>query len=383
MGVFTIRFMANPILGGHRYDARKIFEDIQFLRTAIQRLDKNDKEARSALINSLRNKRAAMRIPHISRFCQISHKQAKQPILIPALTDVGHTKELYADIKSKRAHLEEQVRNIRAARRHVKTVHKQIHNVAYHIVGGTHSRSDQFLEMKSTIGHKKLSTYQYPKSLDAHIGVEIEFLCPYGERTEVNGFFVEAKLTDKVRIMTDRTVQEKGLYGWEACIIAKEHSYRGIVEDVCQVLKNMKASVNSSCGLHIHIDARKRDVKTLYHNMVSSQELFFRLTTPDRRKNKYCAPQASKEWDQASASHWSAISSMSYVKHGTIEIRTHYGTLDARSIIAWGDLLITLANLKDPLKKDVVCIQDVHKLLDAHPEHFKYLKQQYDALSKG
>ena len=138
------------------------------------------------------------------------------------------------------------------------------------------------------------------------------------------------------------------------------------VEIVCQVLKRLDAKVNTSCGLHVHIDARDIDVnglKRVSKMWMKYESCFDALVTPSRRNNRWAAGLRCKfanldaaflaidatqtragiayamNSDGCSTSRYHKLNLESLQRHGTIEFRQHQGTVDGIKITNWVKLV--------------------------------------------
>jgi len=138
------------------------------------------------------------------------------------------------------------------------------------------------------------------------------------------------------------------------------------IEVVCQVLKTLNAKVNTSCGLHVHVDAR--DINTDGLKRVSKmwmkyESCFDSIVTPSRRNNPYAKGLRSKyqsldaafvaidkavnrneiimamNGDGYGTSRYHKLNFESLLRHGTIEFRQHQGTVDGAKITNWVKLV--------------------------------------------
>lgn len=131
------------------------------------------------------------------------------------------------------------------------------------------------------------------------------------------------------------------------------------IEKVSAVLLRLGATVNRSCGLHVHIGARNHSVaslKKLAAIYIEHEPVIDQLLPTSRRgsANNFCESITAANWGQlARATSVSdiaiAVTGMtdvnarrnvklnyqSYWRHGTVEFRHHSGTVDAAKIIKW------------------------------------------------
>lgn len=94
-------------------------------------------------------------------------------------------------------------------------------------------------------------------------------------------------------IMSDSSVNAQGGHACE--FVTPKCTYDDIetVQECIRALRKAGAKVNSSCGLHIHIDGANHDAKSLKNlafTFRAKQDLIFKAVAPDRIGNYYCKP---------------------------------------------------------------------------------------------
>lgn len=137
----------------------------------------------------------------------------------------------------------------------------------------------------------------------------------------------------------------------------------------CKALNDAGASVNRTCGLHVHIDAGDLDVAhlknivTRYARNTPAIEEFMPASrrSGSRHAEHYCNSiqnAVNTTWfrqAQTRSAVASSISRMSTVnvsaitRTGTIEFRQHSGTVNAEKIIAWVDFLQAFVEASRPV----------------------------------
>jgi hypothetical protein len=268
------------------------------------------------------------------------------------------------DFKKAISNIISEIRKKRAQQKQKATKHRNIQGVNVFTQGGTHQESGSILNLYRQIGFRRVNSLRLPESIDKHVGIEIEFFTSY-HRDHISEMLVDAKLTKNCRIMSDASIQctPERPYSYELCVLAKEDNFSEIIERVCDLLSDIKAQVNQSCGLHVHLDMRTRDVNIVFNNMVACQDFLYTMVAPHRRTNRYCIPQPSKNIRTADMSHYSAISASSYNKYKTLEIRMHEGTISAFSINNWVKLLTRIASYGKVIEKDILTDVEVYRLV--------------------
>jgi hypothetical protein len=152
-----------------------------------------------------------------------------------------------------------------------------------------------------------------------------------------------------IRELTKEELAYKPLKDFELAFLFKEKDLRESIIQIKAILKEMKAKVNSSCGLHVHLDMRNRDPNVCFARLLTHQDMLFKLVKKNRRNNPYCqSVPPDTTVDQEYGGHHAAINSSALSEHNTLEIRLHHGTVNTREIYRWIKLLTTIVEGKKP-----------------------------------
>lgn len=149
-------------------------------------------------------------------------------------------------------------------------------------------------------------------------------------------------------------------------------------------LASIGGSVNSRCGLHVHLDARcvsweRREAFAMW--LGSWQDWWFNLMPPSRRDNVYCQRVPSE-----TPSRWTHYQWVHPTDKSTIEIRIHSGTLNRHKVHDW---LCVMADLMDLLRSDkplppIALAPTAQQLVELFPREAgrKYLKSRIQQLGQ-
>lgn len=140
------------------------------------------------------------------------------------------------------------------------------------------------------------------------------------------------------------------------------------ITDICIALNNSNATINPTCGLHIHLDARDfsyYDIRNLIKIYSVIEPALFMMVPESRRTSKYCKPCGNKYLDvinkntfddlklkliddiydepssegrfdkYGSDSRYDAMNLHSWFYRGTIESRLFNGSIDSNDILSW------------------------------------------------
>lgn len=205
------------------------------------------------------------------------------------------------------------------------------------------------------------------RSLETKFGVEIEFvsrhsmdyvastLTSYGVKTEQRGY--THSVISNWKIVPDRSVTgTNGRRGMELVSPILEGT-DGLFQlyKACWVLTHvLKASVNKSCGLHVHHNCAGMKAWQIaatvlfYDDHAPVMDVFL---APSRRdgRNGYCrrldntsktrfAQMILNNTNNESFSYWDryrSVNVVAFALYGTLEFRQHHGTIDPARIASW------------------------------------------------
>ena len=121
---------------------------------------------------------------------------------------------------------------------------------------------------------------------------------------------------------------------------------------VAEALSDAGATVNRSCGFHVHFgaaDLSAADVKTIVHRYAAHEAEIDAFMPPSRRgnTNTYCESvtifltrrfneaHTIDELAAAQPGRYFKVNLQSYRRHGTLEFRQHSGTVNANKVANW------------------------------------------------
>ena len=164
----------------------------------------------------------------------------------------------------------------------------------------------------------------------------------------------------KWRVVRDSSIAGVNPFELVSPILSGDDGIRQI-QKVCEILNSLGAKVNSSCGLHVHIDARNMSVdsvKAVVRRYMLNEDIIDKFMPKTRRKdnNRFCRSILSACYYSSQAvalnelgwmstiqemtqrflgNRYVKLNIMSYLVHGSIEFRHHGGTTDAKKIVNW------------------------------------------------
>lgn len=238
---------------------------------------------------------------------------------------------------------------LRRAISHARAKEKQSIAIDGHFgyrVGGVYTQNGLVFDKTKDKAREVLRKDKAPTKATAHVGVELEF-CSKSKGKVIIDALMFAGLSANVALKADGSlrVSEFGDYTHELTILAMEREYPEIINRVCTVLRSTGGYVNKTCGMHVHLDMRKRNPEGSYTRLLKSLEILYRMTPPERRYNKYCQRNApDMAWSPNQENRYWAINAAAYARHKTIEVRLHSGSLNATKINNWVQLLLHIIN---------------------------------------
>jgi len=165
------------------------------------------------------------------------------------------------------------------------------------------------------------------------------------------------------KVVTDASVRGSNPMELVSPILRGEAGLRQVAL-VCETLAANNVKVNTSCGFHVHVDARNLTadaVRRVCKSFVKHEADFDSLVPPSRRSSQWCKSNLSAlggdiktafaKMDQCTTvaqlqrfvclndRYWK-LNLMSMLRHGTIEFRQHAGTIEAAKVTAWVALVV-------------------------------------------
>lgn len=223
----------------------------------------------------------------------------------------------------------------------------------------------------------------------------IEFECVFNMQKDLDDFIVfieENKYEKFITIKEDASIEKRLIENVAKEVIvsfcaAKKEQVKDkyprtkIVWDVCKFLKD-RAYVNNSCGTHVHFDMRgfkREDVELFGARLASAVPALKKILPRSRRNNDNChdiinsIDGAGDNFDFGyTDDRYCFVNMQAYKNHGTIEVRGHAGTLNARKILNWIKVCEAIISHKKP--KDKTYFHSPAELC----EHYKLDKELSD-----
>ena len=154
----------------------------------------------------------------------------------------------------------------------------------------------------------------------------------------------DGSLTDDEGIGVEVTLLFNSKHGFEP------------LERLCKALNAHGCYINKTYGLHVHMDSRhltKRQVKKMGASIGYALPVIKWLVPKSRHDNTYCKLKVS----QLRGDRYAAVNLTAFSKYKTIEIRLHQGSINAKKIKNWIELMKFLGQAN--LKTDIASFQDL------------------------
>lgn len=258
-------------------------------------------------------------------------------------------------------------------------------HLVYKKRNGFPEKKEAFLPLSRRLRQTKTYVQKYPdaKDKDPYVGLELEYasnltLDQVAERVAEHG------MHNKLRVMRDGsiTVDQKFSHQVELCLLTKMSDLEADLIKLKKIITPANFMPNTSCGFHVHLDARFGDVKKMFHNLACMQNVLFKMVAEHRQESKYCRPLNTPNFDEVDEreehAHWDAISKFAFFKHKTIEIRMHQSTCDLTLVLKWVKLLKKIADYKGEALKFGTLVTTVKQIpkLDLGDDLMKYLTEK-------
>ena len=147
------------------------------------------------------------------------------------------------------------------------------------------------------------------------------------------------------------------------------------LEKLCKLLNGLGATVNESCGMHVHIDSRnktKAQIRTIAKRFESAMPFLSQLVPKSRRQNRYCQLGVST----LDGDRYHAVNLTSFAKHGTVEVRLHSATTNFVKIKNW--LKIVSAVYSNRKNTELNNWSDFNSFIQADETLISYIKSRVE-----
>ena len=258
-------------------------------------------------------------------------------------------------IISERNKLFKKVRDERRRRRDMDYRDCSFLGYKYEKIGGVFTSVGSIKKLEGTVtADQKLEAKKAPHTFqpESFVGIEIEcnITC---SKEYLADKLIDAGLQSYCQIKDDGSIrcERSNDKPVELILLAKEFQVNDIIKRVCDVLhsRRIDARANNSCGLHVHLDMRRRNIKECYKNLYYAQGVMLGMMPENRRVNvQYCKQNATPDYDKQDAlrNRYHVINTEAFKKYKTLEIRVHSGTTNATKIMHWVSLLTSIVNYK-------------------------------------
>lgn len=195
-----------------------------------------------------------------------------------------------------------------------------------------------------------------PETEAKHIGIEFEFVSPK-EKEDILLDIFRLDLQNYCRLGEDSSIDTYSLNenAHELRVICKECELNKILSRLGILFKKIKAKVNTSCGLHVHLDMRTLNYKEEFKKLLDAKEILYdcvsftrkQYGTPEQNSG-FCFVNPPIHYRQIDRMHPSlfskywGINPRAYDKYKTIEIRMHHGTVDVDVVKNWIKILLKI-----------------------------------------
>lgn len=144
------------------------------------------------------------------------------------------------------------------------------------------------------------------------------------------------------------------------------------LKKLCDLLTELKAVVNNSCGLHVHLDMRKKcksEVIEIGEKFEPCLPILASMIPARRRVNNFCKLRVS----DIDRYRYSAVNLTAFSKYRTIEIRLHSGTVVFEKINNW---IMILSKISQSSGIDVTDVDSFCSSLDITGELKEYIESR-------
>ena len=171
------------------------------------------------------------------------------------------------------------------------------------------------------------------------------------------------------------------------------------LKNCCKSLREIGATANSSCGLHVHIGAASltdREYCNVFVNYMRLETAIESFLAPSRRglyahwcnslrnhESSVLCATTREQMRRALGSRYHRVNAEAYNAHKTIEFRQHQGTTNFTKIIHWVKFLGKLVEYSksNRLTENIDRIEDIPFLGEAEKNYFCCRRADFEARS--
>lgn len=224
-----------------------------------------------------------------------------------------------------------------------------------------------------------------PKTAANYVGIEIELASKH-KRDFICDQLFEAGMAKYVTVKDDTSIgsgtklRDTHPYVHEICILVEQSDVERVVGTICKVLnEKCEVKVDKTCGLHVHVDMRNRDVAKSFHNLVSMQQFLYAMLPASRRSSRYAYPVKGTNW-RILDERYHGINSQAYEKYKTLEARMHCGTTQGNKIINWVNLLVAIVD-SPMISSKPTTIEELQSAINVDSKLVEYIKARIHKFS--
>lgn len=201
------------------------------------------------------------------------------------------------------------------------------------------------------------SLYDFCRNLKKDTG--IKNLALYGD----NGSSYSTRLPKTWAVNTDCSIRP-GRNGFGVEISTKplrtKKDFQAL-ENLAKALSKYKCRVNNTCGMHVHVDARRLtpyQVVCVVDRYNALYDDIRKIFNKSRHRNSFCSGKGNaQQWALAAVKttktnflnadfgdKYSRVNIESYGNNNTLEFRQHQGTLDYQTMVSWAKFCANFVN---------------------------------------
>lgn len=243
--------------------------------------------------------------------------------------------------------------------------------------GSVYTEEGSFLKAHVQKNARTVYEGKAPSLPRKYIGIEIEFCAPIREEQFVLKLFQNG-IHKFAQLKQDGSLRPKEKeFGYELAILLEESNYKKGLKKITDLLASVKAvAKDRRCGLHVHLDMRRRNKDLVYNNLVACQYALLSIVDPTRYNNEFCRLVNTRkfptEFTGERQERYKTINAAAYYKFRTLEVRMHEGSVDSNEITHWVDLLIKLGNYSKKMKYDVTKLSILQQRLKLKKKLYNY-----------
>lgn len=166
------------------------------------------------------------------------------------------------------------------------------------------------------------------------------------------------------------------------------------LKKVSDILVQLRAKINKTCGMHIHFDASRMSLETIKNvvkNYIAYEPIINEFLPESRRNNTYCQTllfgsnanttqkinncTTIRQLQSLYDSRYYKVNLQAYSRHNTIEFRQHSGTIEFEKIEKWVRFLDGMVKFSEQKVTTQTSFESLNQFCNTQTMNYLHLRR--------